>query len=159
MVSLHGKNPIVETHRGVTVAHLGKLSELGDYEVESEASALRMRGKVWLKSFLKLGGMEVSFGLLPEGAGPSFLHSHKQNEELYLFLSGEGQMLIDGKIIEVSEGSAVRVSPEVVRCWRNTGTANMVYIVIQAKEGSLEQWTGTDGIVSPDKPDWSDRSK
>ena len=38
-------------------------------------------------------GAEVSISNLPAGAGVPFVHSHKQNEEIYAVLSGRGTMV------------------------------------------------------------------
>jgi mannose-6-phosphate isomerase-like protein (cupin superfamily) len=111
-------------------------------------------GKIFLSQFLDLSGMEVSLGQLPPGRGIPFLHSHRQNEELYLFLSGHGEMQVDGAKIPLSPGTAVRISPPGVRSWHNTGTEPMSYIVIQAKAGSLEQSTGNDGVPSTQPVVW-----
>ena len=107
-----------------------------------------LSGKVFLKDLLGLTGMEVSLGALPPGASMPFLHAHKQNEELYLVVSGEGELQVDGEILPLKAGSALRVAPGGVRCWRALGTEPMTYLVVQAKVGSLEQHTGGDGIVS-----------
>jgi mannose-6-phosphate isomerase-like protein (cupin superfamily) len=84
-----------------------------------------------------------------------FLHAHKQNEELYIVLSGQGEMQADGEIVSLREGSAVRIAPSAWRCWRATGTEPMVYLVIQAKAGSLEQATGSDGLLTDQPVVWS----
>ena len=105
-------------------------------------------GKTFLGQVLGLTGMEVSFGSMLPGEGSPFLHSHKQNEELYLFLSGEGEMQVDGERIPLRPGTAVRVAQAGNRAWRATGSEPLAYLVIQAKAGSLEQATGADGIVS-----------
>jgi mannose-6-phosphate isomerase-like protein (cupin superfamily) len=111
-------------------------------------------GKQFLRSELGLTSMEVSLNSLPPGGAIPFSHGHKQNEELYLFLSGAGQMLLDQEVIEVRAGTAVRVAPPVLRCWRNTGTDPLTCAVIQAKAGSLTQATATDGIVADGAPAW-----
>ena len=108
-------------------------------------------GKTFLGQVLALTGMEVSFGAMLPGESAPFLHAHKQNEELYLFLSGEGEMQVDGERIALRPGTAVRIAPAGVRAWRATGGAALAYLVIQAKEGSLEQATAGDGI-RPDLP-------
>jgi mannose-6-phosphate isomerase-like protein (cupin superfamily) len=110
-----------------------------------------VKGKVFIGSVVGLTGMEVSFGALAAGESVPFLHSHKQNEELYVVLSGAGELQVDGSIIPLQAGSAVRIAPEGVRCIRALGTEPMSYFVVQAKAGSLEQATGNDGIV-PDRP-------
>jgi len=105
------------------------LSGEGEFQVD---------GKVFLREILGLSGMEVSLNALPPGGACSFLHAHKQNEELYVFLSGEGEFQVDGKVFPVEAGSAVRVAPEGMRAWRPTGSEPLSFLVIQVKAGSLE---------------------
>src|SRR5690606_41633114 len=47
------------------------------------------------------------------GAGKSspFWHRHARTEEVYVFLGGTGRMALDDEVVEVREGSAVRVAP------------------------------------------------
>lgn len=104
-------------------------------------------GKLFLKDKLGLTGMEVSLNQLPEGGAVPFYHTHRENEELYLFIGGRGQFQVDGQIFEVKEGTAIRVSPEGERTLRNTGIGDLYFIVIQAKEDSLRQWVATDGVI------------
>jgi len=108
-------------------------------------------GKIFLQQVLGLTGMQVSLGSLPPGASIPFLHGHKQNEELYLVISGEGEMQVDGEVIPFQAGSAIRIAPAGIRVWRALGTEPMRFVVIQAREGSLEQHTATDGFI-PDAP-------
>lgn len=102
-------------------------------------------GKLFLGERLGLDGMEVSLNTLPPGAGMPFLHRHRRHEEVYVFLSGEGEFQVDGESFPVVAGSTVRVAPAGARAWRNTGTEPLVYVVIQAVAGSLEQHTIDDG--------------
>jgi len=111
-------------------------------------------GKVFLRQYLDFSAMEVSLGQLPPGVSMPFTHAHKQNEELYLVLSGQGEMQVDGQQIPLFPGAAVRVDPAGMRCWRNTGTEPMSYLVVQAKAGSLEQATAGDGILSDQPVVW-----
>jgi mannose-6-phosphate isomerase-like protein (cupin superfamily) len=108
-------------------------------------------GKYFLKDRLGLTGMEVSLNQLPEGAAVPFYHTHRENEELYLFIGGCGQFQVDGQIIEVKEGTTVRVGPEGERTLRNNGSGDLFFIVIQVKADSLRQWVMTDGVIL-DKP-------
>lgn len=137
-----------------SAAHMGKFEELTRYAIRHPAAGGTVRGKVFLQELLGLTGMEISFGVLPANTSFPFYHKHQQNEEVYLFLSGHGQFQVDGKMMDISEGSAVRVSPDGVRAFRNMSDEAMFYVVIQAKEGSLEQWTGTDGIGVPGQVQW-----
>lgn len=102
-------------------------------------------GKLFLGEALGLTGMEVSLNILPPGVSVPFFHRHREHEELYLVLSGKGEFKVDGKLYPVEEGSAIRIAPEGVRSWRNSGEEAMVYIVIQAAEGSLAQQGIADG--------------
>lgn len=111
-------------------------------------------GKQFLRSELGLTGIELSLNSLAPGKAIPFLHGHRQNEELYLFLSGHGQMLLDDQVIEVAAGTAVRVAPPVLRSWRNTGSEALTCICIQAKQGSLSQATAADGFMSDAAPVW-----
>lgn len=91
--------------------------------------------------------MEVSFGSLAPNQSVPFFHHHKQNEELYIVLSDEGSFTLDGNEINVQSGSIVRIAPSVSRCTKCTGTVPLIYLCIQAKEGSLEQYTMSDGVI------------
>lgn len=110
--------------------------------------------KTFLKEQLQLTGMEVSWTELAPGESSSFLHSHQQNEELYICNQGHGQMQVDGQTFDFSKGSFVRVSPEGKRAVRNVGSEPLQYICIQAREGSLAQWTREDGVLHQDQLSW-----
>lgn len=131
-------------------ADFGAPSQWGEHVLDHPRRG-KVPGKVFLGQALGLTGMEVSLGALPPGASMPFLHAHKQNEELYVVLEGTGEMQVNGTVIPLRPGSAVRIAPEGVRCWRATGQVPLAYLVIQAKADSLEQATGSDGIL-PDQP-------
>jgi len=113
-----------------------------------------VRGKFFLGQPLGLTGMEVSVNSLPPSAAMPFLHTHRENEELYLFVSGQGEFLVDGERFPVGPGSAVRVAPEGKRGWRNTGDGPLLYFVIQAKAGSAIAHTIEDGQPCAEPPAW-----
>ena len=106
---------------------------------------LAFEGKAFLKDLTCATAMEFSVGSLPAGEALPFKHKHKQNEEVYVFLSGSGVMTLDGDDFPVASGSVVRVDPSVVRTHHNTGDAPLVFLCFQAKAGSLEQATLDDG--------------
>lgn len=129
-----------------TAAEFGHPAQWREF-VQEHPRLGKVPGKVFLGDVLGLTGMEVSLGSMLPGETRPFLHAHKQNEELYLFLSGEGELQVDGATVPVRAGTAVRIAPAGIRAWRATGAEPMTYLVIQAKAGSLEQKTATDGIV------------
>ncbi len=58
----------------------------------------------------------VNYGDLPPGA-EGFEHdeSSSNQEEVYVYVKGSGKLRVDGDEIEVSEGIAVRLDPDVTR--------------------------------------------
>jgi mannose-6-phosphate isomerase-like protein (cupin superfamily) len=131
--------PAVELNQGstFTAAHLGELSEIARYETTVPQFKRAIRGKVFLKGLLGLTGMEVSVTTLPAGAAIKFLHRHRAHEELYLFTGGRGQMQVDGETFDVQEGSVVRIAPGGARTLRAAADAELRYLCIQAREGTM----------------------
>lgn len=97
-------------------------------------------GKAFLHDALSLTSSEISISVMPAGATSPFNHVHKQNEEIYIFLSGNGTFTVDDEIIEIKPGTAIRVATGAKRAMANTGATEMQYICIQAKENSLTQF-------------------
>lgn len=134
--------------------HAGKFSDLLQYELQHPIAPRKSRGKLFLKDHLNLNGMQVSINKLPAGVEVPFYHQHKENEELYIFIGGHGQMQIDGEQINVEEGTCIRVAPAGERTWRNNSSTDLYYIVIQAKENSLNIDTFDDGIPGDRPVSW-----
>ena len=72
-------------------------------------------GRVELHDTLSLTGAEISINDLPAGANVPFVHSHKNNEEVYGILSGKGKVIIDGEEIALAAGDWVRIAPAAKR--------------------------------------------
>ena len=64
---------------------------------------------------LALEKSAVSYQRLAPGFRLPFGHSHDQQEELYVVLSGGGRLKLDDEIVEVGPLDAVRIAPEVTR--------------------------------------------
>jgi len=114
----------------------------------------KVSGKHFLKDILGFTGCEISINSLPPGAGMPFYHQHKDNEEVYIFIQGKGQVQVDDEVIDVQEGSIVRIAPNGQRTWRNNSNEPLLYIVIQMKENSLRQYGLGDGIVAEKAVAW-----
>lgn len=134
--------------------NIGELINLDQYVFDPANSPLRLESKLFLKEQMGLTGMEVSLNKDAPGTGMNFFHRHNQNEELYVFIGGEGEMQIDGDRFAVSEGSVVRVEPEASRSWWNTGDQDLYYVVIQARKGTMDTSTGEDGGVVEGEVPW-----
>lgn len=56
-------------------------------------------------------------------------HSTNSREELLVFLSGRGQLLVDGEgSLEVGEGRVSYIPPHTVHNIKNTGSEPLIYI-------------------------------
>lgn len=107
-----------------------------------------------LHDVLELTGCEASLNSLPAGAEIPFVHFHKQNEELYIVTAGSGTLYVDGEITTIAKGDCFKIDPEQHRCMK-AGADGLAYVCVQAKAGSLEQFTMTDaGIADNEKPIW-----
>ncbi len=103
--------------------------------------------RVELHDALGLTGAEISVNTLPAGASVPFVHSHKQNEEIYAVLEGKGYAVIDGEKIGLTAGDFVRISPAAKRQFFASDDSAIKYLCIQVKENSLEGYTMTDAVV------------
>ncbi len=68
--------------------------------------------RIELHEKLSLTGAEISLNKLPAGANVPFVHSHKENEEIYGILSGNGKAIIDGEEISLSTGDWLKIAAE-----------------------------------------------
>lgn len=97
-------------------------------------------GKVFLHDLVALTGCEISINCVPKGYKDPFKHKHIQNEEIYIFLKGEGIVTVDDKMIPVQEGSVVKIEPDAPRFLENTSESELQFICVQTKVHSLEQY-------------------
>lgn len=148
----HAKNR-TRTGRHFTAYEGGARNEWPDHSLELPGLG-EVRGKHFLKDKAGLTGCEISINSLPAGAGMPFYHQHKENEEVYIFIQGTGQMQVDGEVIDVREGSIVRIAPNGLRTWRNNSNGPLLYIVAQMRAGSLNQYGLGDGVIPEKAVTW-----
>lgn len=143
-----------DSHNGknFTAYESGARKEWPDHVIS--LPGLDLQGKQFLKDQLNLTGCEISINSLKPGTGMPFYHTHQQNEEVYIFIQGKGQMQIDGEVIDVQEGTIIRVAPNGLRTWRNNSMEPLLYIVVQMKENSLNQYGLGDGVVADKTVSW-----
>lgn len=103
--------------------------------------------RVELHDQLSLTGAEVSVNHLPAGAGVPFVHSHKNNEEIYGILSGRGKAVVDGEEIALAAGDWLRIAPAAKRQFSAAADSGVAYICIQVRENSLGGFTTGDAVV------------
>jgi len=142
--------------KNFTAANIGKWKELDNYTFTHPNLPAEFPGKLFLKKELGLTGMEVSLNKMLPGEGMPFYHAHQANEELYVFLKGKGQFQIDGEVIDVKEGTVIRVAPDGIRAWRNNSSEELYFIVIQAKADSLSGENISDGKGTGASVNWTE---
>ena len=103
--------------------------------------------RIELHEKLSLTGAEISLNKLPAGANVPFVHSHKENEEIYGILSGKGKAIIDGEEISLSTGDWLKIAPAAKRQFFASDISGITYICIQVKEKSLEHFTAEDAVI------------
>ena len=104
-------------------------------------------GRVELHEKLSLTGAEISINQLPAGASVPFVHSHKNNEEIYGILSGKGKAVIDNETIELTAGDWLRISPAAKRQFFASQESDITYVCIQVKKNSLGGFTADDAVL------------
>ena len=133
--------------------NVGKLNEVSDYVLELGPD-VKIPGKVFGGQALGATGGDFSFQVFQPGTETGFLHTHKTHEELYFFLSGEGQFQVDGEIFPVSEGSVVHVAPAGVRSVRNNGSAPLIMLCVQYKGDTFTADDAADGVILNEPVKW-----
>ena len=103
--------------------------------------------RVELHEKLGLTGAEISINTIGAGESVPFIHSHKQNEEIYYVISGSGKAIIDNEEVNLATGDWVRISPVAERQFFSNKDNAISYICIQVKENSLEEFTANDAII------------
>ena len=126
-----------------------KVKNKGDkFAHASIGSFNTFEGKQFFKESIDSTSCEISFGTLPTGAEVPFYHSHRENEENYIILSGAGRFQVDDEAFDIAEGSVIRVGTNCNRNIKCTSIEPMTYICIQAKEGSLGKHTAEDAEIT-----------
>lgn len=139
--------------KNFSAINVGKLNELNEYVLEL-APEVKIPGKVFGGTALQATGSEFSFQSFAPGTETGFLHTHLTHEELYFFLSGQGEFQVDGQIFPVNEGSVIRVAPAGRRSVRNNGDAPLVMLCVQYRGNTFTAEDAADGNILPEKVVW-----
>ncbi len=110
--------------------------------------------RVELHNLLGLTGCEISINELPAKAAVTFVHAHKQNEEVYGVLRGKGQLYIDGRVVDIKAGDWFVIRPNGHRAIHASDDEGIKFICIQTKSGSLQEFTAGDAIILEEKAPW-----
>ena len=137
-----------------TAINLGNLEDLMSYSLIHPVNKRLIEGKVFLKEPTHATGTEISFNSLQPNSEQPYFHLHYKNEETYIILKGFGFFQVDDDCFNIKEGSVIRVAPQGKRGIRNSSEEIMIYMVVQSKENSLEEYTTADGERTPFEPKW-----
>lgn len=144
----------ISENENYTAINIGCLDRLNEYSLIHPKSKQEITGKVFLKEATNATGTEISFQMLAPKTDISYFHIHKENEETYIVLKGFGDFQVDEDCFPITEGSVVRVSPAGKRSLRNSSNETMIYMVIQSKQDSLNQYSSADGERVQYEPKW-----
>ncbi len=128
-----------------TAVNLGNLEDLKDFGLVHPVSQKVVEGKVFLKEATRATGTEISMNSVPAHTALSYFHRHRKNEETYIILKGSGSFQVDDDCFDIREGSVIRIAPQGKRSLKNTSDEPLIYMVIQSRENSLEEYSTADG--------------
>jgi mannose-6-phosphate isomerase-like protein (cupin superfamily) len=137
-----------------TCFHAGPTEGWTQFHLEPPDVPRPARGKLFLRSLLGAAGVEISLNAVLPGMGIPFLHRHQENDEVYIFVGGRGQFLVDGECVDVAEGSVLRISPAAARARRNNSDIPLYFLCIQYRADSIIQGGTLDGRKVEGQPAW-----
>lgn len=130
-----------ENNKNYSIMNIGKFSDF------------HKKGRITVGEDLNLTGCEISINSLPADQSIPFVHSHKENEEVYIVIQGTGKFIVDGEEFAIQEGSLIRVAPAGQRVLK-AGNEELIYLCMQVQNNSLKQATNDDGIIHETKVSW-----
>jgi mannose-6-phosphate isomerase-like protein (cupin superfamily) len=80
--------------------------------------------------------LELYVNVLEPGSGPGPYHYHSNADNIYLVLSGEGDVTVDGARVPLRSGDTIVLSAGERHDIENTGTAQLRVVEIKTPAGS-----------------------
>ena len=109
----------------------------------------------WLKDPLELSGVGISTFNLPAGKGYTYIHSHEEQEEIYIILSGIGVIMLKDELVDLTAGDFVRVSPPVRRALKADNEVSMAGIIVGGvAKVDYSRYKGSSSLIDDGIPDW-----
>lgn len=128
------------------IVETGGIGTWGDFDGPA-------KGKRFVDKEIPAQFIGVSTNSLAPGGSAPFWHTHSQLEEMYVFLTGTGQMALDDDIVEVKPGTIVRVGQNVWRAWHAAAdsTDTLTWLCIRSGGAALADVSG-DGARDTERP-------
>lgn len=113
------------------------------YRQKSFGSLDKVKGWRSVGRLLKLRSMGMTLASFPPGGGYDHPHSHAAQEEVYILLSGRGEMAVDGRLLRLKPGDAVVVEPAARRALRSSSRSGSTWLMVGATPGQHREndWT------------------
>ena len=130
-----------------------KVMELGALDTWQDFEGPIGKGKRFIDWDLETKYAGMSSNAADAGQSSPYWHTHSKEEELYIFLSGKGQMGVNDDVVDVEAGSVVRVSPGTWSSWRcmPDSPEQMRFLVVRAGGEQLPR-IGHDATIDRERP-------
>ena len=92
----------------------------------------KVKEKEFLSRPMGCKGVGFSFVRYKPGAGATYVHRHRVQEEVFATLKGTGTIVLDGRRHSMPQGTIVRVSPRVYRAIGNDSKRDVIFIIMGA---------------------------
>ena len=124
------------------------------YRTKSVGNLSRVKGWKALAKSLKLKSMGLTVASFPAGEGYDHAHCHALQEEVYVLLSGRGEMIVDGKRLRLRPGDVVAADPPALRALRSGPRSSSTWLIVSAVPGTFrdDDWTEYDDPAFPKLP-------
>lgn len=135
-----------------TISELGPMSGwtdlYGGFTPQSER-----KGKHIVSADLATKFLGLSANAMEPGQSATYWHTHTRVEEVYVFLTGQGQMALDDEVVDVRAGTSVSVGLDVWRTWRclPESTEPLTWLCIRAGGYELPG-VPDDGALDRERP-------
>jgi mannose-6-phosphate isomerase-like protein (cupin superfamily) len=102
---------------GATVAASYTLKKLTDVEDSAANFGLTGMEARFATDDLEAEDTGLSHHRLAADQRQAFGHKHEKAEEVYVVIGGSGRVKLDDEVVELERLDAIRVAPQVVRCF------------------------------------------
>lgn len=117
--------------------------------------AATVDGKRFGLDDLGLEFMDFSINKLAPGIEVPLQYRHTNQEEVYFGVEGKGELCLDGELVSLMPGTAVRVSPEIMRSIRNCNLDKPLCFLSFRAQGDRIQ-SLRDDVVEMTEFDWDE---
>jgi mannose-6-phosphate isomerase-like protein (cupin superfamily) len=108
------------------------------------------------RRLLELSGVALGLINLPPQQGYTFTHRHREQEEVYMVLEGNGRILVDDEMIPLTAGDMIRVAPASRRALKNDGGTPLRIICAGGVPAGYPKHPEARYLIDDGVPDYND---